>query len=360
MKNKPVSTLLAMTFMLMVTISTSAQEKLKVVVAGLSHDHAHVIMNDYKNGKVDIVAIAEENQELVARYAKQYNVPKNIFYPTLKEALANTKPDAVLAYNAIVDHLAVAQVCTPMGIPLMVEKPLAISMDQTREMEALSRKHNTPILTNYETTWYGSLQTLKDKLDENPTALKKMIARDGHEGPKEIGCSKEFLSWLTDPKKNGAGALNDFGCYGANIMTWLHKGKKPIAVTAMTHTLKPNVYPKVDDDAVIILEYEDGTGIIEASWNWSYSLKDFQVYGADASYDAVDGKTLKYYPSHTQPEDVALKETYYTNHVDYLKDYLDGKISGDNDLSSLENNLIVVEILTAAKKSAETGKRIKL
>lgn len=341
-------------------VFTHAQQKLKVVVAGLSHDHAHVIMNDYKNGRVDIVGIAEENPDLVARYSKQYNVPKEIFYSSLSEALANTKPDAVLAYNAIVDHLAVAKICVPKGIPLMVEKPLAISVKQAEEMAALSRKYNTPILTNYETTWYGSLQTMKDKLDENPQKLKKMIARDGHEGPKEIGCSKEFLSWLTDPKQNGAGALNDFGCYGANIMTWFHNGKKPIAVTAMTHTLKPDVYPKVDDDAVIVLEYEDGTGIIEASWNWSYSLKDFQVYGEHSSYDAVDGNTLKHFPRHTKPQTVDLKENYYTNHVDYLSDYLAGKVDGTNDLSSLENNLIVVEILEAAKKSAKTGKRIKL
>ena len=59
-----------------------------------------------------------------------------------------------------------------------------------------------------------------------------MVVHDGHQGPKEIGCSKEFLAWLTDPVLNGAGALNDFGCYGADLMTWLMHGQKPIAVTA--------------------------------------------------------------------------------------------------------------------------------
>ena len=70
------------------------------------------------------------------------------------------------------------------------------------------------------------------------------------------------MSWLTDPEKNGGGAVVDFGCYGANLMTWLQNGRKPIAVTAVTRNFKPDVYPKVDDDATIILEYEHATGVI--------------------------------------------------------------------------------------------------
>ena len=57
--------------------------------------------------------------------------------------------------------------------------------------------------------------------------IRKMVVHDGHQGPKEIGCSAEFLSWLTDPVKNGGGALVDFGCYGAYPMTWLMKGNTP-------------------------------------------------------------------------------------------------------------------------------------
>ena len=51
--------------------------------------------------------------------------------------------------------------------------------------------------------------------------IRKIVAHDGHQGPKEIDVQPEFLDWLTDPVKNGAGALFDFGCYGANLMTWL-------------------------------------------------------------------------------------------------------------------------------------------
>jgi predicted dehydrogenase len=119
-----------------------------------------------------------------------------------------------------------------------------------------------------------------------------MTVHDGHNGPREIGCSPDFLNWLTDPVKNGGGALMDFGCYGANLMVWLMNGKAPISVTAVTHHLKPLIYPNVDDDATILLEYPDATGIIEASWDWPFGIKDMEVFGNTGYLHAVDRDNL--------------------------------------------------------------------
>jgi predicted dehydrogenase len=342
-------------------IFTFAQEKLNVVVTGLSHDHAHVIINEFKEGKVTISGIVEADQELIKRYSKSYDLADSLFFKDLKTTLMELKPDAVLAYNPTSQHIDVARIALPMHIPLMVEKPLATNTKDAQEMAQLSRENSTPLLTNYETTWYASNQTLakKIKADEFGT-IKRMIAKNGHQGPKEIGCSPEFLAWLTDPNKNGGGAITDFGCYGANLMTWLQDGKKPIAVTAVTRNFKPNVYPNVDDDATIILEYEHANGIIEASWNWSYNIKGFQVYGDNTSYNALDGNTLEYQKQANNTEYTPLITDFYKDHLSYLKAVINGEIMPENDLSSLKNNLIVVEILEAASKSAATGKRIKL
>ena len=133
-----------------------------------------------------------------------------------------------------------------------------------------------------------NLSTIKKALDP----VRKMVVHDGHGGPKEIGCSPEFLAWLTDPVKNGGGALTDFGCYGANLMTWLMEGKAPIAVTAITKQIKPHIYPKVDDEATILIEYKDATGIVEASWNWPFGIKDFEVFGTEGYLHALNGNTM--------------------------------------------------------------------
>ena len=70
---------------------------------------------------------------------------------------------------------------------------------------------------------------------------------DGHEGPKEIHTPPEFFNWLSDPVKNGAGALFDFGCYGANLMTWMMDNQRPLRVTAMTQQIKPDIYAVNED-----------------------------------------------------------------------------------------------------------------
>lgn len=347
--------------LIVLTSSAShAQQKLKVVVAGLSHDHAHIIMNAYKTNSIELVGIAEADADLVERYRKSYKFSSDLVFKTLEEVLEVTKPDVVLAYNPVSEHVDVARICMPREIPVMVEKPLATTLKQAQEMAALSRKHNTPLLTNYETTWYSSIHNQKKLIQKNADKIVRMTARDGHEGPKEIGCSTEFLNWLTQEETNGAGALYDFGCYGANIMTYFKNGEKPISVKATTQQLKPGIYPDVDDDATIVLTYKDATGIIEASWSWPYSLKSFEVFGTQNSYDAPDGNTLTQSERYTNPQEVTIQSDYFSNHIDYLTHYLNAETKPMNDLSSLENNLIVVEILEAAKKSAKTGKTIKL
>src|SRR5690606_20131872 len=141
---------------------------------------------------------------------------------------------------------AIVETCAPKGIHIMVEKPLAVSLEHAKKMEALAKKHQIHLLTNYETSWYPTNVKANELLKEGTIgALRKVIVRDGHKGPKKIGVSPEFLNFLTDPKLNGGGAIMDFGCYGANLMTWIQQGKRPNSVTAVTQQLQPENNPKV-------------------------------------------------------------------------------------------------------------------
>jgi len=337
------------------------QVSLQVALAGLNHDHVHLILNRYRKGEVKILGIAESDEQLIQRMKKRYQLPDNLFYKDVPTMLTKIKPDVVLAYNAIIDHLAVVEACAPKGIPVMVEKPLAVSVQQVQRIAALSKQYHVPVLTNYETTWYNTNQQVEDMVNNRQDIgpIRKMIVHDGHEGPKEIGCSPDFLKWLTDPVKNGAGALTDFGCYGANLMTWLMHGKAPEYVMAVTHQIKPDVYPKVDDDATILLYYPDATGIIEASWNWPFSIKDLEVFGKTGYLHALNmDKLVGRKKDSTYTVDV--KPAKFGDNLSYLQAVLKEGYQPGNDLSSLENNIIVVKILEAAKQSAKEGKRVKL
>jgi predicted dehydrogenase len=337
------------------------QKILRVGVAGLTHDHVHNIMHQFKSGEVIIAGIAESDQQLIARYKKSYQLPDSLFYNTLPELIAHTHPDAVLAYNAISEHLGVVEICAPLGISVMVEKPLATTVKDANRIAALAQQYHIHVLTNYETTWYDTNQQIYEMVNGQPAIgdTRKMIVHDGHQGPKEIGCSPDFLNWLTDPIRNGGGALRDFGCYGANLMTWLMNGQAPISVTALTHHIKPSIYPKVEDDATILLEYPNATGIIEASWNWPFSIKDWEVFGTTGYLHALNDKELLERTRRSY-DSVTVHPAAYRDNIAYLADVLSGKTDSGNDLSSLPNNLIVVRILEAATRSAKEGRRITL
>ncbi|WP_440134321.1 Gfo/Idh/MocA family protein [Chitinophaga sancti] len=342
---------------LLSTCMSTAQQLLNVGVAGLNHDHVHLLMHQFKEGKVRIAGIAESDTALVARYKRSYHLPDSLFYPNLDALLARVHPDAVLGYNPVAEHILVVEACAPKGIPVMVEKPLATTVAQATRIAALAEKYHISVLTNYETTWYSTNQYVYDLVKKDAVGpVRKMIVHDGHEGPIEIGCSKDFTNWLTDPVKNGGGAIVDFGCYGANLMTWLMDGRAPIAVTAVARHIKPSVYPKVDDDATILLEYPDATGIIEASWNWPFSIKDWEVFGKSGYLHALNANQLQQRKK-DNTESLTVPAPAYTDNLTYLAAVLNGTIKPGNDLSSLNNNLIVVKILEAARKSAKEGKR---
>ena len=263
---------------------------LRVGIVGLTHTHVQGILGRAKRGDIVIVGIAEPNRVLARRYMQQYGLSMDLVYNSLEEMLAKTKLEAVTAFGTIYEHLGVVKACAPKGIHVMVEKPLAVNMNHAQQMATLAQKHHIHLLTNYETTWYSSNNEVYKLVNRDHAVgdIRRMVAHDGHQGPKEIGVNQEFLTWLTDPVQNGGGALPDFGCYGADLMTWLMRGERPLSVTASALHIKPDVYPKVEDDVTILLTYPKAQGIIEASWNWPYARKDLEVYGQTGLVIALD------------------------------------------------------------------------
>ena len=358
-------TLLISFFFLM---SFLAQGKpIRVGIAGMTHNHINQVFNYIgKQDEVEIVGFAEPNRELAMRLLKQHNLPDSLWFSSLDELIKKAKPEAVCAFNSIFEHLEVVKICAPKGIHVIVEKPLAVNNDHLNQMKVLVKKYNIQLLTNYETTWYPSHAKVWDmvKNEKNLGIIRKVVFKDGHKGPVEIGCSSEFTDWLTDPVKNGGGALVDFGCYGADIMTWLMDAQKPVSVTAVTQHFKPTVYPKVDDEASIILTYPTCQAIIQASWNWPFDVKDTEVYGTNGILIANKENKMKHIAGNRLGKETWLDLSPLpherSNIFSYLAAVINGKINPQHDLSSFPVNKIVVEILSAAKESAKTGKTIYL
>jgi predicted dehydrogenase len=338
---------------------------LRIGIAGMAHDHVHGILNQRSNVHIEIVGIAESNKEMAKKYSDRYGFSMSLVYESLEEMIEKTKPEAVASFGSILSHLEVVKICAPRGIHVMVEKPLAATLSDAKQMQALANQHKIQLLTNYETTWYGSNYKAHELVQQGSLGpLRKVVIHDGHEGPKEIGVSPEFLQWLTDPHENGGGAVIDFGCYGANLLTWLANGQRPTAVLALLQQMKPDVYPKVDDEATIVVEYPSMQGIIQASWNWPFGRKDMEVYGATGYVLSDNREKLRIRlkgESTERTELITQRQSPYDDPFALFAAVVQKKIVlSPYDLSSLENNMVVMEILDAAIQSARTGKKIAL
>jgi predicted dehydrogenase len=349
-----------------------AEPPIRVAIVGLVHGHVKGFLTALPgNQAATLVAIVEPQEALAKDYAAKYRLDAQLFYIDLEKMLVEQHPDAVLVYTTIADHRKVIEIAARHGVSSMVEKPLATTLEDALAIRAVARNSGTRerpvhVLVNYETTWYASnhqviAQAAAGKLGD----LRKVVVHDGHEGPKEIGVGPEWLPWLTDPAQNGAGALFDFGCYGADLMTVLMHGQPPVSVTAVTQTDKPEIYPRVDDDATVILRYAKAQAVLMPSWNWSFARKDMEVYG-NAGYAITVGANrvrVRYRGDKAEPDTPLTAPPLagaQRDSLGYLAAVLRGHLQSDGDLSSLETNVVVMQILDAALRSAQSGKTITL
>jgi predicted dehydrogenase len=342
----------------------AASPPLRLGMAGLEHGHAAGFLARYRNSKdVELVGISEPDRDVAERYVRRSRLDRSTIYPSLEAMLEKAKPQAVVAFTSTAGHPAVVAACASRKVPVMMEKPLAVGMEQARAIERAAAEAGIPVLVNYETTWYPANHAAY-ALAKDQKALgdiRKVVVHAGHRGPKEIGVQPEFLAWLTDPEKNGAGALFDFGCYGANLMTWLMDEARPVSVTAVTQRIKPEIYSRVDDEATIILEYPGAQAIIQASWNWPFDRKDMEVYGRTGQVLTVGQSGMRVrLPG--KPEEVRHAPPLTAPGDDFLR-YFAAVVRGEmrpSGLSSLKNNLVVTEILDAARRSAASGSTVRL
>jgi predicted dehydrogenase len=359
-------------------VSARSQQKppFTVAVIGLEHGHATRVFNDLANSRdVKLVAIVDKDPALRKKYGDKFHLDPALFYDSLDAMLAALpgprKPQAVLLYGPALEHRPVTEWAARHGIDVMMEKPFATTLADAVAMRDAGRKYSTRVLVNYETSWYSSnAEVMQDIAEGKLGTVRKVIIHDGHEGPAEQHSPPEFLQWLTDPVGNGAGALFDFGCYGADMMTVMRHGEAPLSVTAVAQTDKPEIYPKVDDDATIILRYPGLQAVLMPSWNWTFARKDMEVYGTKGIEIAVDPTTVNKRYDKARSAVAGVTTTApplppaYQNSLEYFAALERGDIlpgdAGNHDYTGIDTNIVAMQILDAARRSAKEGRTVSV
>lgn len=338
--------------------------KFRVAIVGLVHGHVRGIPPQLKaRPDFELVGIAEPDARIARAFAEKHQLDAALFHADVDAMLRVTSPQGVMVFTNTYDHRAVIEACARHRVSVMVEKPLATTLEDAQAIEAAAAKAGIQVLVNYETTWYPSNIAAHARVKSNAIgSITKIVVNDGHWGPAEIGVDPEFLQWLRDPKLNGGGAMFDFGCYGANLATWLMDGARPRTVTAVAQQLKPERYARVEDECTIVLAYDRAQAIIQASWNWPFARKDIEIYGRSGYLIAPNKAELRLRSGTGKTESTVVPPPLAAAQKDALAHLRAVVMEGEkpNELSSLENNMIVTEILDAARRSAASGRTIEL
>jgi glucose-fructose oxidoreductase len=352
-----------------VASQAQSSEPIRVAVVGLEHGHVSGFLSGLsQHPKVQLVAVVEPDAALAAKCEQQFKLDHALFYKDIDSMVPAAKPQALLVYTSIAGHRQAIEGAARHHLTVMVEKPLTMSLADAIAIRETARKSGIQVLVNYETTWYSSNLAAYNAIEQGKLGdLRKVVIHDGHEGPQEIHVQPEFLKWLNDPTKNGDGALYDFGCYGADLMTWFMKGEAPISVTAVGQIDKPSIY-NVFDDATIILRYPKAQAVLMPSWNWPFSRKDSEIYGATGYMITVGPSHYRQRLAGETDESLAPAPPISAppisppndNSMDYLAAVVNGQLNPKGDLTALDTNMIVMQILDAARESAKTGKTVTL
>jgi predicted dehydrogenase len=346
---------------------------LRVGIIGLVHGHVSGFLNGgaltpaggaMHRADVQVVGVVEPDDALFAKYAARFHWPTEWHFRTIEELAAKAHPQAALVFTSTAGHTKAVEECASHGIHVMMEKPMAVSYRDALAIADAAARGHIHVLVDYETSWYPSNKAAYDLVSQGALGeLYKTVVRDGHNGPQKIHVQPEFFNWLTDPRENGAGALYDFGCYGADLITWFMHGEVPQSVTAVTKHLQPETYPKVDDEADVILNYKNAVAILQGSWNWPFGVKDMDVYGHTGYAKTIAGSRIEVRRAgehQATTSEPAKLEPPFDDPLHLLAAVIRGEVSDENGLSALQTNITVSEILDAARQSAQTGAAVKL
>ncbi len=340
-------------------VSGAAQQQYKIAVVGLVHSHVWGHLRDMvKNDPAQLVGVAEPVQELVEE-ARKAGVAANLIFADYKKMLDQTKPDIVWAFVENNRHLEIVQACAPRKINVIFEKPLASTYKDSVAIRDLARKNGIQVMTNYQMAWWPSNYTAHSQAESGAIGqVYRLRGVVGHGGPGSEGArNKYFFDWLTDPEKNGAGALMDFGCYNALWSLW-YLGR-PESVYAQVNHLQPERFPKVEDNATLLLHYKSAEGVFEGSWDLPRSFQDLEVFGRQGIVYMQNGKVELKKGREVKEAAIEPLPADRSKPIVYMVESLKSKKPLEG-LVAMDINVGVIEIIDAAKESIRTGKAVPL
>jgi len=185
--------------------------------------------------------------------------------------LEKEKPDAVSITVPTADHETVATFALNQGVHLLVEKPIAATVDEGQRMIALADKMNCKMMIGHIIRFNPAIQSLKARLDNGD--LGKIF---------QVFCRRAgpFPARIRD-----VGVVVDLAPHDVDIMRFL-TGLNPLRVYAET---EQQIHTDHEDLLFGLLRFPNGiTGALELNWLTPTKIRETLVLGEKGLFRVDD------------------------------------------------------------------------
>lgn len=317
--------------------------------------------------EAEVVAVYARNKDRVEEFAKKHHVPK-----------AYTDLDAIINDSGceIVDiclpnflHYEATLKAARAGKHIIIEKPLAVTLEEADEMIAECKKHNVKLMYAEELCFAPKYERVRQMVNEGAIGEIYMLKQsEKHSGPHS--------DWFYDVNLSGGGVLMDMGCHALEWFRWMTKNAKPVSVYASMSTVLHKGRTKGEDNSVVIVEFENGvTAVAENSWAKHGGMDDkSEAHGTGGVVyaDLFMGNSAISYSKHgygyaMEKADTTVgwsftvfEEVFNQGYPHELKHFVDCVRNNKQPLVTGEDGRVVLEMIYAAYASAGQGKKIML
>ena len=333
----------------------------RVGVACMSHDHVWGELERWRKlDNVELVAGGDDEPHLLEELRQKQGVTR--LYNSYQEMIEKEELDIIQAAGGNNEGADIVEAAAAKSLHIISEKPMAATLAQAERMKAAAEKAGVLLLINWPTAWSREWQELERRaLAGEIGELRYTRFRSAHNGPVAIGCAPSFVRDLTTPEINGAGALMDYCCYGANLAARLLG--EPSRVTGMRGYFGTEpAYAASDDNAIILAKYAHAFGVCEASWTQTvgYAGTNPVVYGSGGSLGVHHGKLLLQKPGKGEEAITAPETEYpYRSAPEYLIHCIENKLPIEGFCSPAVS-LNAQKILEYGLRAADSGETQKV
>jgi myo-inositol 2-dehydrogenase/D-chiro-inositol 1-dehydrogenase len=345
---------------------TSSKVKVGIIGSQFEAD-IHVASFQMMPEESEVVAIASPTPGNAERLAKKYSVPR--FFLDYRDMLKEPDIEMVTITAPNYLHAQMTVDIANAGKHVVCEKPLCMTLAEADEMIDICRRQGVLLAYAEELFFTPKYVKAKEMADQGAFGKVHLVKQsEKHSGPHS--------AWFWDVERSGGGALMDLGCHGIAFCYWFLGRPAVKSIYAQLGTLVHSPKTKGDDEALCIIEFENGAwGLVEDSWNRPGGMTDrTEVYGnGGVTYaDLHMGNALPTYSQHgfgyavekapsTQGWSYPVFEEHWNYGIPQEMRHFARCVRGKETLGATgEDGRVVMQALYAAYASAGLGQKVHM